>query len=65
MAAVGDGNGVGVLAGDSDGCVDAGDHVVGMGGAGVGVAMHVPDATGYEGRPAAIAVVMPAQAGIQ
>jgi hypothetical protein len=26
--------------------------------------MHVPDANGYEGCPAAIAVVMPAQAGI-
>ena len=51
VAAVGDGSGVGVLAGDSDWCVDAGDHVVGMGGAWVGVMMHVPDATGYEGRP--------------
>jgi hypothetical protein len=32
MAAVGDGSGVRLMAGDSDWCVGAGDHVVGMGG---------------------------------
>ena len=47
------------MAGDSDWCVDAGDHVVGMGGAGVGVA----SCAGCDGTKPSMAVVRP-EAGI-
>ena len=53
------------MAGDSDWCVDAGDHVVRDGRCGGGSGDACAGCERLRGTSEAIAVVMPAQAGIQ